>query len=344
MNRTFEFRGGRTYYDEIAFLRGFSILTIVLMHLIQGYLKSCPGFLWKASSLGGTGVHVFFFCSGFGLYLSYMRNPVGYLEFLRRRFLKIYIPYVIIIGISALVPVMYGGNRIKALFSHIFLYKMFIPEYECSFGEQFWFISTLFQLYLLFLPLCRWKEKLGGRVFFLVSFLLSGCWWGFISVTGLYAKRIWNSFFLQFLWEFGLGMCLAKQAEQGCCIRLNAFSMAALSAVGLGVTAATALRGGPIKNFNDVFGLMGYGFFALLLYCCGGRRVKGWILALLEAAYELYLVHVLVFSVIFSVGGGWDKFEYGAGCISLTAAWAVSFLYHRCLERCRKIWIKGERR
>ena len=44
------------------FLRGFSIFTIVLMHLVQSY--PLPGFLMKASSLGGSGVHVFILCSG----------------------------------------------------------------------------------------------------------------------------------------------------------------------------------------------------------------------------------------------------------------------------------------
>lgn len=56
------------------FLRGFSIFTIVLMHLVQCY--PLPGFLMKASSMGGAGVHVFILCSGFGLYLSSLYNPI----------------------------------------------------------------------------------------------------------------------------------------------------------------------------------------------------------------------------------------------------------------------------
>ena len=36
--------------DVVDFLRGFSIFTIVLMHLVQSY--PLPGFLQKASSLG----------------------------------------------------------------------------------------------------------------------------------------------------------------------------------------------------------------------------------------------------------------------------------------------------
>ena len=57
----------------------------------------------KASAIGGTGVHVFFFCSGFGLYLSYLRKPIGFVDFMQKRMLKIYVPYIIVIFISAFV-------------------------------------------------------------------------------------------------------------------------------------------------------------------------------------------------------------------------------------------------
>lgn len=84
----------------VDFLRGFSIFTIVLMHLVQSY--PLPGFLQKATSLGGAGVHVFILCSGFGLYLSSLYKPLTYGQFLKRRFSKVYIPYLIVVIISAL--------------------------------------------------------------------------------------------------------------------------------------------------------------------------------------------------------------------------------------------------
>lgn len=59
--------------DIVDYLKGFSIFTIALMHLIQ-MMPNIPSILRKLSSIGGTGVHVFFLCSGFGLYLSYLHN------------------------------------------------------------------------------------------------------------------------------------------------------------------------------------------------------------------------------------------------------------------------------
>lgn len=41
-------------------------------------------------------------------------------------------------------------SRMGALFSHIFLYKMFVSDYEMSFGGQLWFISTIIQFYIVF--------------------------------------------------------------------------------------------------------------------------------------------------------------------------------------------------
>lgn len=128
------------------------------MHLIPGYLNSCPEIISRMASVGGTGVHVFFLCSGFGLYYSYKKKPLSFPGFIRKRFLKIYLPYIVVVLISACIPFMFSGNRIKALLSHVFLYKMFMPKYEMSLGVQFWFVSTLFQFYMLFIPLCRIKK------------------------------------------------------------------------------------------------------------------------------------------------------------------------------------------
>ena len=146
--------------DIVDFLRGYSIFTIVLMHLIQSYPIS--NMLMKASSFGGAGVHVFMLCSGFGLYLSYLDKPLTYPQFLKRRFLKVYLPYVIVITISALVP-FYNTSPDKWIqfLSHIFLFKMFVEEWECSYDIQFWFVSTIIQFYLIW-PVALRLFKRGG--------------------------------------------------------------------------------------------------------------------------------------------------------------------------------------
>lgn len=132
--------------DIINFLRGYSIFTIVLMHLIQSY--DIPGWAIKTTAFGGAGVHVFILCSGFGLYLSYLNKPLKYKDFLRRRFGRIYWPMAIVCLFTAVWMYFQGKDILMPLLGNLFLFKMFIPELECSMGGQMWFISTIIQFYL----------------------------------------------------------------------------------------------------------------------------------------------------------------------------------------------------
>lgn len=188
--------------DAVDYLKGFSIFTIALMHLIQ-MMSNVPSILNKLSAIGGTGVHVFFLCSGLGLYLSYLRKKTTFTQFLKKRFVKIYIPYLIVVLVSFFVPWMYSGDdRIAALLSHVFLYKMFIPKYESSFGIHFWFVSTIIQFYIVFIPLCLLKSKLKRKeIFALICLLISICWWVFCYIYGVTEIRVWSSSFLQYIWE-----------------------------------------------------------------------------------------------------------------------------------------------
>ena len=87
--------------DIITFLRGFSIFSIVIFHYFQ-YLNVSP-MVNKAINFGGTGIHLFLLLSGFGLWYSYLNKPLKFMDFLKRRFGKIYFPYITIVLISALI-------------------------------------------------------------------------------------------------------------------------------------------------------------------------------------------------------------------------------------------------
>ena len=129
--------------EIVDFLRGFSIFTIVLMHLCQDYAS---GVLSKMLAFGGAGVHVFILCSGLGLYLSYLHKPLGYKDFLRKRFGKLYFPYSIaVVAWGIWWMAVYGAFPIKEVASHLLLYKMFSVELDTSLCYPYWFISTIIQ-------------------------------------------------------------------------------------------------------------------------------------------------------------------------------------------------------
>lgn len=145
--------------EVVDFLRGFAILTIALMHLVQGNLS---GALNMAAAFGGAGVHVFILVSGFGLYLSYMRNPLGYGDFLKKRFGKVYWPYAIVVMVWVLWILAYSGNLLwREGLSHLFLYKMFVHNLDISLCYPYWFISTIIQFYICW-PLIIRVARLGG--------------------------------------------------------------------------------------------------------------------------------------------------------------------------------------
>lgn len=288
MSRTLKIVGGNRYYDEVTFLKGFSIITIVLMHYFSN--DSLPKLMNTAFSIGGTGVHIFFFCSGFGLYMSHMEKPLRFTEFIKKRYFKIYVPYILVVGISALVPYMYDGNRLGAFLSHLFLYKMFIPEYESSFGAQLWYISTLFQFYFVFIFLVKAKERIGNtNAFMVICSVFSLTWWIASAWTGIAEERIWGSFFLQYLWEFALGMVISEHLKNGKEIKIDKLALVIIAILGIGIAGTTKIIGGFWTTFNDVFAMSGYGALALLIYTLGIGWVNRFVMYTSSISYELYL-------------------------------------------------------
>lgn len=332
--KTLTIQGGYRKYKEVAFLRGVAITTVVLMHLIQVYWHggNIPNWLLYASSLGGTGGHVFIFCSGFGLYLSYLRRPLSFMQFMKKRFLKIYLPFLIFVIIHYHLP--YWGIpeevRRHQLMSNIFLYKMFYEKYICCFGLQLWFVSTIIELYLLFLPLCRLHEKTSPLSFLYIGLAISAAWWIAMHLTGLEVKRIWGSFCLQYLWEFMLGMTVAEYLFRHDSVSVPIWKLMLIAACGLGLQAVMTMRGGMVAAFNDVPALLGYSASILLLYRFGRYVFQPVFLWVDTISYEWFLVHVdaIMWGYFFARQATENEFlrALAATANSLVGAWGFSLL------------------
>lgn len=191
--------------DVVNFLRGYSIFTIVIMHLVG--MLGISGIWEKAAAFGGAGVHVFILCSGFGLYLSYLRKPLGYIAFLKKRFTRIYMPMAVLCVATAVWMACMGREWFMPLLGNLLLFKMFVPELESSMGGQMWFVSTIIQFYLAWPLIVKLFNTRGGVKLALIVSLL---WSTTVGLLGYAEERVWNSFFLQYLWEFCLGMKMAE--------------------------------------------------------------------------------------------------------------------------------------
>ncbi|MEM8999758.1 MAG: acyltransferase [Bacteroidota bacterium] len=280
----------------INFLKGYSIFTIVVFHYLQ-YL-SLPSPLDRLISFGGTGVHLFVLLSGFGLYLSYLRKPIGYGSFLKKRFTKIYVPYVIVVLLAAFLSLGFDfyGNSLYALGGHLFLYKMFDESIVGSYGYQLWFISMIIQYYLLFYVLVRIFKSMTKTAFLVLALAISFLWATIVHYLGYGGLRIWNSFFLQFLWEFALGMILAKTVFQNSdfkpVLKKNAYLVIGLVACVAYMSMALFWEG--VGNlFNDIPALIGYSFIAIWIYLWNIKKVNGFFLFTGNISYSVYLLHFL---------------------------------------------------
>lgn len=282
--------------DVVNFLRGYSIFTIVIMHLVG--MLGISGIWEKAAAFGGAGVHVFILCSGFGLYLSYLRKPLGYIAFLKKRFTRIYMPMAVLCVATAVWMACMGREWFMPLLGNLLLFKMFVPELESSMGGQMWFVSTIIQFYLAWPLIVKLFNTRGGVKLALIISLL---WSTTVGLLGYAEERVWNSFFLQYLWEFCLGMKMAEiYHDNPKALEVPRWKyLLTLCVAGVGLTGIMGFAGWPWKLYNDIPSLMGYMSLALIIYKVGIKPLNRLLEWTNRFSYEWYLVHMLVFDIIF---------------------------------------------
>lgn len=291
--------------EYIDFAKGWAIFSIVCYHALQRLDLSA--LLQKAIVFGGTGVHLFFLLSGFGLALS--KSSDSALQFYKRRLVKVWLPYVLALTISLLAAIFFNffPDRFDAWLAGVGLYQMFSERYIESFGGHFWFISAIIQFYLVF-PFLVWlKAKLSKRLtssetltntslFFLLALAVSVAWWLTVFFLGKGDSRVWNSCFLQFFWEFALGMALADGRRQ-----FWGYTWWAYLFIALTFTSSMILMilkmGDAGRIFNDIPALVGYTAFSIFFFQIGDKflpPLKRFFLWVGGFSYSLYLVHILV--------------------------------------------------
>lgn len=226
-----------------------------------------------------------------------------------------------------------GAFPLREVASHLLLYKMFSVELDTSLCYPYWFISTIIQFYLVWPLIVRLIHFRGGYFFALA---ISLAWSTVVGVLGYEEMRPWGSFFLQYLWEFCLGMWVAKKTEKGGQILMDIRSyrwwwLVGSVILGMGLTGLMAWNGGFLKLYNDIPSLMGYLSLMLLIYKLGVKTINRFFEWTSGFGYELYLVHSLVFVMM-------AHFLKGALplaallAVSLVTAYAVGYGYSRLLN------------
>lgn len=294
--------------EFIAFARGFAILTIVLYHLLPKL--PLPGLLLRAISLGGSGIYIYFFVSGYGLSLS---STTNWLTFFRRRFAKVLLPYYVavtlIFVVTLFVPI-YRTDGWAEYLSHIALYKMVNNTYTRNLDEYLWFVSTIIQFYLIVPLLMRWVDWTpAGRVIGL-SITISLLYSLLITELEVAYLRVWYSFVLQYLWLFMLGIVIARSKRLPLPVLITQTWYVYVITGGLSLLGALWLdywlgRAGSV--FNDYFLFTAYA--SLLVLCYQVSRYWTFISQFVRwtesFSYGLYLIHMPVYRLyMYATGGG----------------------------------------
>lgn len=164
------------------YLKGIAILFVLISHI-----GNYSGKTWF-TPLGGIGVSIFLFCSGFGLMSSYQKNGLSY--FWIKKIHTIYIPFIIIETIAAC----FSRSNILDYVLDILLLKTLNP-YE-------WYMQYIVICYLIFFCVCRFCSNKTVRYciwvgFSVVSFIFCGNLQGeqcLAFLIGIYVAEHINNF------------------------------------------------------------------------------------------------------------------------------------------------------
>lgn len=252
----------------VYYAKGFAILTISFMHFIETIHP--VGMFRNLNELGGTGVHLFILLSGFLVSLSHFTTVKS---FYQRRFISIVIPYyfyiILIFSINLFCPI-YPNDGLYAFMGHIFFFRAFDETIFGSFGFPLWFVGMILQMYLFYPILAKIRDKYGAAKLVIICLSISILWWLLISISGLHEKYLFKTFFLQYLWEFSIGIALASIYKANGFAFWNIpkrisliFSMFFLFTLGY-ITIFTDNE--IIRNFNDIPALFGYSLFTIFVF------------------------------------------------------------------------------
>lgn len=169
------------------FLRGVAILMVIFSHYFEAgyYSVSNPRLAEFVMKLGDPGCWIFFFLSGYALHLKYKDRTTDR-EFIYKRVLNAYIPYILIAGFIAIYA--------KELNNPIDFVRLFT-------GVNYWFMLEIFLLYIVFYLVSKLPVL---RIPIVCAFILVMSFWLYLHG---YAE-----FWYTATWGFGVGMIVANVA------------------------------------------------------------------------------------------------------------------------------------
>jgi len=291
LGNTPEARLGRL--QSIDLLRGAAALGVVAYHVTRGqfFVVSAGDSPWTLaltipSSMGFSGVYLFFVISGFCIHLAWARQQardgaaaIDFLAFWKRRIQRLYPPYLVALGLYLLVLWLEGAHSASPRLLgwdvglHLFMIHNIDPGTVLSINGVFWTLAIEEQLYLAYFLLLALRRRLGwpwalgiclaARVGWFAFGFAAHRLWGIEMVVGEAAAAHW------FVWALG---AWSVEAWYGLVARPRwthstwTFVLSLLAAAGLTICLRVLPPGSALQDLAWFLShpLWGLAFFALV--------------------------------------------------------------------------------
>jgi peptidoglycan/LPS O-acetylase OafA/YrhL len=357
---------------SIDFLRGSAAMAVVIHHAVLFGNRpptETPWFqaLFWVLTHGHLGVPLFFVISGFCIHMRWARQQaatgearVDFLAFWKRRFWRLYPPYLVALVITmalVLVAIRMGSTAASItrypeprslwigidFVAHVFMLHGFHPALDEAGGNPvYWTLAREEWLYLIYFPLLFWRRSWGTVPAVIVTFVLGivlqvtmrpvfgdSDWW-----------RVINKSVITLWIQWSLGM-LAAEAYVGL-VKLPAWCRA------LWLVPVWAV----LAEVNDAYdtpltpALWGMTFFTLLNYCVTREQegrwpnfaLTNWLAHVGLFSYSLYLIHYPARYVMKTLMGPFaatrNPLLYLAGAVAITiGGYIAGWLFFLLIER-----------
>lgn len=193
-------------------LMGIATLMIIACHAPASHV-AMPRIVAQILSIGDYGVDLFLLLSGLGVYYSLNKQPVKNFTagvfFLKKRFCRIFIPYLMVYIPYCIFMMSLGEYSIRDS-----LLCVTTLEYWVS-HRGAWFVSLILVLYLLSPPLCRLMNSKGKWIYVVVILIVIMAICNFPSVDA-FNRGITNNVVsaLDRVPSFVLGMAVGSACKQ----------------------------------------------------------------------------------------------------------------------------------
>lgn len=334
-------------YEQLDSLRGIAAVSVMIFHImtVSGLYTTYGAFIFLTPLFllmsGRAAVIFFFLLSGFVLATMYegQRAPT-YLNFISRRFIRLYIPYISALILSVLMHIVVHQNPFLTkplVLGHLFMIGIFNTQ---TMDPVVWSLDQEMRISLIFPLLIYGLHKLKiKRMMWVVSFLACvGIEMHVMNPEANFYVNVYDT--LLYSWIFVLGAALADRRDELIAwYRKITFSLKWY----LALVTLFIYGWANVLLANDM-GLFGYLFSYVLIALAaayfiiaalGSEGIKKNLLIrpfhfLGRISYSLYLVHFLVFVAVFA----WLKNLplIGNGIITIIVSLLVSALFFRVIE------------